>query len=58
MKINARLYPAIIVTTFVLFLLLALLLGFRPGHGGGGGHEVEHVAVELASALLSVWGRL
>lgn len=54
MKINARLYPAIIVTTFVLFLLLALLLGFRPGHGGG--HEGGQVSVELAPALLSVWG--
>lgn len=34
MKINERLYPTIIVGAFVLFLVVALLLGFRPGHAG------------------------
>ncbi len=50
MKINPRLFPAIIVTTFLLFLLLALLVGFRPGHEG------QHVAVQLELALLSIRG--
>jgi len=35
MKINPRRFPTIIIITFVLFLLIALLLGFRPMHGGG-----------------------
>ena len=37
MKINERLFPVIIIAAFVLFLLIALLLGFRPMHGGGQG---------------------
>jgi hypothetical protein len=35
MKINPRYYPTIILVTFVLFLLLGFLLGFRPQHEGG-----------------------
>jgi hypothetical protein len=34
MKINPRLFPTIIFVTFVLFLLVALLAGLRPSHGG------------------------
>jgi hypothetical protein len=37
MKINERLFPVIIIAAFVLFLLIALLLGFRPAHGGDSG---------------------
>lgn len=36
MKINPRYYPAIILVTFVLFLLLGFALGFRPEHNEGG----------------------
>lgn len=46
MKINPRLFPAIIIITFVLFLVAALLLGFRPVHGG------ENRAEQAASALI------
>jgi hypothetical protein len=35
MKINPRYYPAIILVTFVLFVLIGFLLGFRPQHNGG-----------------------
>ena len=36
MKINPRHYPAIIIATYVIFLLLGILLGFRPERGGEG----------------------
>jgi hypothetical protein len=36
MKINPRYYPAIIITTYVIFLLLGILLGFGPERGGEG----------------------
>lgn len=36
MKINPRYYPAIIITAYVVFLLLGILLGFGPERGGGG----------------------
>jgi len=39
MKIKRQHFPIIIVVTFVAFVLLGLLLGFRPAHGGGGGHN-------------------
>lgn len=39
MKIKPRYFPLIILTTFVLFVLLGIALGFRPQHGGGGGHR-------------------
>jgi len=35
MKINARYYPAIILTAFVLFMLIGVLLGFSPREGRG-----------------------
>jgi prepilin signal peptidase PulO-like enzyme (type II secretory pathway) len=48
MRINPRRYPVIIVLTFVAFLVVALLLGFRPQHGGGG-----HGATGLLLVLMS-----
>ncbi|MEW6401253.1 MAG: hypothetical protein AB1649_05600 [Chloroflexota bacterium] len=39
MKINPRYYPAIILVTFVVFMLIGFLLGFLPQHGGGRGRE-------------------
>ena len=50
MKINARHYPTIIIATFVLFLILAMLLGFRPMHGGGTPGE------QTTSALINLCG--
>lgn len=39
MKINPRYYPVIIITAYVVFLLLGILLGYGPERGGGGsGH--------------------
>ena len=35
MKINPRHYPVIIITAYVIFLLLGILLGFGPERGGG-----------------------
>lgn len=35
MKINPRYYPAIILITFVIFVLIGFLLGFRPQHNEG-----------------------
>lgn len=40
MKIKKQHFPIIIVVTFVAFVLLGLLLGFRPTHGGGGHNAV------------------
>lgn len=34
MEIKPRYYPAIILTTLILFTALGLILGFRPGHRG------------------------
>jgi hypothetical protein len=39
MKISPRFFPWIILAAFVLFVLLGLLLGFRPEHDGGGGRQ-------------------
>jgi hypothetical protein len=39
MKISPRFFPWIILVAFVLFVLLGLLLGFRPEHDGGGRHQ-------------------
>jgi hypothetical protein len=36
MKINPRYYPLIIITVYVVFLLLGVLLGFGPERGGEG----------------------
>lgn len=40
MKIKKQHFPIIIVVAFVAFVLLGLLLGFRPGHGTGGRNAV------------------
>jgi hypothetical protein len=39
MKINPNNYPVIIIAAFVIGLLLAFILGFRPGHGTGGARK-------------------
>jgi uncharacterized membrane protein YbhN (UPF0104 family) len=54
MKINPRLYPTILIVTFVLFLLIALLLGLRPVHGGGEGSAEAAVFIRplLDGAIL------
>jgi len=51
MKIDPRHYPAIILVTFTVFILIGFLLGFRPQHERGGGREsfmpaIHHVLVE------------
>ncbi|HRJ56534.1 MAG TPA: hypothetical protein PK152_01250 [Anaerolineales bacterium] len=53
MKINPRYYPAIIIATYVIFLLLGILLGFGPERGGEG-HEnsaLIQVAFETLESL-------
>jgi hypothetical protein len=40
MKIKKQYFPIIIVVTFVSFIVLGLILGFRPTHGGGGHNAV------------------
>ena len=37
MRLDPRYYPTIILVTFVLFMLLGFLLGFRPQHQNGRG---------------------
>lgn len=39
MKINPRYYPAIIIITFAVFMLIGFMLGLRPQHGDGSGRE-------------------
>ena len=53
MKVNARLFPLILVVTFVVFLAVALLLGLRPEHGGGhgGGQAAMQLLLLLALSL-------
>jgi hypothetical protein len=48
MKINARHFPTIIIATFVLFLIIAILLGFQPVHSGGTPDE------QTTSALINL----
>ena len=50
MKINPRYYPAIIIATYVIFLLLGILLGFRPERGGEG-HEIRAL-IQVALATM------
>jgi hypothetical protein len=50
MRVKKELFPAIIVATLLLFIAIGLLLGFVPGHGGGGsGHGA---ALPLVTGLL------
>ncbi|MEW5827389.1 MAG: hypothetical protein AB1846_00750 [Chloroflexota bacterium] len=46
MKINPHYYPYIILTTYVIFLLLGILLGFGPERGGEGGEHGLLLAME------------
>lgn len=46
MKINPRYYPVIILASFVIFVLIGILLGFRPLH-----NEEEHGQLILWSTL-------
>ncbi len=52
MKIKKQYFPIIIVITFVVFVLVGLLLGFRPTHGGGG-HNVVVPFVTVAQTAVS-----
>lgn len=54
MRINPRHYPTIIVLTFVAFLVVALLLGFRPQHGGHGVTGQLFVSLILAVAAFKI----
>lgn len=49
MKIQSRYYPAIIIATYAIFLLLGILLGFGPERGGGG--HGQSTLMQLAQAL-------
>ncbi len=54
-RINPSWYPAIILGTFTLFLVLGLAIGFRPGHGdaerrGGGRSMLEPQIVRVVLA--------
>ena len=57
MKINPRYYPAIILITFAVFMLIGFLLGFRPQHVGGGSREssmsllMQYAPIALASTV-------
>lgn len=48
MKIHPRYYPTIIITAYVIFLLIGILLGFGPERGGGRG---QSTLMQLALAL-------
>ena len=50
MKINPRHFPTIIIVIFMLFLVIAILLGFQPVHGGG------NPAGQATSALITLCG--
>ncbi len=51
LKIDPRLFPAIILAAFVIGLVLAVALGFGPQRGGRGegGHS------QVSPALVLVW---
>jgi len=50
MKIKPDQYPVIIITTLVLFTILGLVLGFRPGHSSGEENGLLPPQVEFTSA--------
>lgn len=50
MKINPRYYPVIIITAYVVFLLIGILLGFGPERGGEG--HVNNMSIQLAFTIL------
>ena len=52
MKIKKQHFPIIIVVTFVAFVLLGLLLGFRPARGGAG-HNAVVPFVTVAQTAVS-----
>jgi hypothetical protein len=49
MKIHPRYYPAIIITAYVIFLLIGILLGFGPERSGAG--HGRSTLMQLAMAL-------
>lgn len=48
MKLDPRYYPALILTAFIFFLLLGLLLGWGPERGGAGRHGAMFVLEAFA----------
>lgn len=51
MKIKRQHFPIIIVVAFVMFVLLGLLLGFRPTHGGGGRNAIVPLLTAAQTAV-------
>jgi len=50
MKIKPDQYPVIIITTLVLFTILGLALGFRPGHSSSNEEQgIHNPQVEFSS---------
>jgi hypothetical protein len=49
MKIHPRYYPAIIITAYVIFLLISILLGFGLERGGEG--HGRSALMQLAATL-------
>ncbi len=49
MKIKPDQYPVIIITTLVLFTILGLALGFRPGHSSSEESGLLSPQVEFTS---------
>ncbi len=52
MKINPRYYLAIIITAYVIFLLIGILLGFGPERGGEG--HGNSMLMQLAFITLEI----
>ena len=48
MKIDPYNFPTLIIVAFVVGLMLAMLLGFRPQHGSGGGHSLLLLSAQYA----------
>jgi hypothetical protein len=58
MKINPNNYPVIIIAAFVIGLLVALILGFRPSHGNGGARRhgtIPHPIVQTVEGWEAVY---